>query len=164
MNRNVGLRILNCAAVLVMLGGCYDMLIPAVPSNLLGYLKVTKAEMSPHVSSLLLGILRALGGCLLAIGITALLIINGAVRRGELGSLGCLNSWSRHWQDSLIGQLFRMASAVVGLRHAPKPKWKLEEALEFLNGPDFFPAASDPAQIEFDGRRHFRFPTPCPDK
>jgi hypothetical protein len=83
MNRNIGLIILNCAAVFVMVGGCYDMLIPAVPSNLLSYLEVTKAEMSPHLSSLLLGILRALGGCLLAIGITALLMINGPVRWGE---------------------------------------------------------------------------------
>ena len=40
--------------------------------------------------------------------------------------------------------------------------WKLEEALEFLNGPDFIPAASDPAQIEFHGPRHFKFPTPRP--
>jgi pimeloyl-ACP methyl ester carboxylesterase len=40
----------------------------------------------------------------------------------------------------------------------------LEEALEFLNGPDFIPAASDPAQIEFDGPRHFQFPTPLPGK
>ena len=55
-----------------------------------------------------------------------------------------------------------MASAVIGLRHAPRPKWKLEEALEFLNRPDFIPAASDPAQIEFDGPRHFQFPTPLP--
>jgi hypothetical protein len=47
----------------------------------------------------------------------------------------------------------QMACAVVGLRHAPRPKWKLEEALEFLNGPDFIPAASDPAQMEFSGRR-----------
>ena len=53
-----------------------------------------------------------------------------------------------------------MAFAVVGLKHAPKPKWKLEESLEFLNGPDFIPAASDPAQIEFDGPRHFKFSTP----
>ncbi|SRR6266581_2744665 len=58
----------------------------------------------------------------------------------------------------------QMAYTIVGLRHAPKPKWQLEEALEFLNGPDFFPAASDPAQVEFDGPRHFKFPTPCPDK
>src|SRR5580658_3765784 len=58
----------------------------------------------------------------------------------------------------------QMAYAVVGLRHAPRPKWRLAEALEFLNGPDFFPAASDPARIEFDGRRHFKFPTPRPSE
>ena len=58
----------------------------------------------------------------------------------------------------------QLAYTVVGLRHAPKPQWKLKEALEFLNGPGFFPAASDPAQVEFDGSRHFKFPTPCPDK
>jgi pimeloyl-ACP methyl ester carboxylesterase len=58
------------------------------------------------------------------------------------------------------------ACAVVGLRHAPKPKWKLEEALEFLNGPDFIPAASDPAQMEFSGPRDFKFssPRPCEDE
>jgi len=83
MRRNSALTILNCAAALVMLGGCFDMLIPAVPSNLLGYLEVAKADMSPHLSSLLLGLLRALGGCLLAIGLTALLIINGPLKRGE---------------------------------------------------------------------------------
>ena len=58
----------------------------------------------------------------------------------------------------------QLAYVVAPLRHAPKPKWKLEEALEFLNGPDFIPAASDPAQIEFDGPRHFRFPTPRPSE
>ena len=57
-----------------------------------------------------------------------------------------------------------MAYVVAPLRHAPRPKWKLEEALEFLNGPDFIPAASDPAEIEFDGPRHFKFPTPRPGK
>jgi hypothetical protein len=31
----------------------------------------------------------------------------------------------------------------------------LAEALDFLNEPDFMPAASDPARMEFDGRRHF---------
>jgi dienelactone hydrolase len=58
----------------------------------------------------------------------------------------------------------QMAYVVAGLRYAPRPKWKLEEALEFLNGPDFIPAASDPARIEFDGPRHFKFPTPRPCK
>jgi pimeloyl-ACP methyl ester carboxylesterase len=53
---------------------------------------------------------------------------------------------------------------VVELKHAPKPKWKLQEALEFLNGPDFIPAASDPARIEFGGPRNFNFCTPRPSK
>src|SRR5262245_19864317 len=48
----------------------------------------------------------------------------------------------------------------------PESKWKLQEALEFLNGPHFTPAASDPAQIEFEGPRHFKFssPRPCEDE
>lgn len=54
---------------------------------------------------------------------------------------------------------FQVAYVVAPLRRAP---WKLKEALEFLNGPDFIPAASDPARIEFDGPRHFTFPTPRP--
>ena len=60
----------------------------------------------------------------------------------------------------------QLACAVVGLRHAPRPKWKLEEALELLNGPDFIPAASDPAQMEFSGPRDFKFssPRPCEDE
>jgi hypothetical protein len=58
--------------------------------------------------------------------------------------------------------VLQLACAVVGLRHAPRPKWKLEEALEFLNGPDFIPAASAPARLEFDGPRRFKFPTPRP--
>jgi len=60
--------------------------------------------------------------------------------------------------------VLQLAGAVIGLKHAPRPKWKLEEALEFLNGPDFIPAASDPARIEFDGPRNFKFPTPRPSE
>jgi hypothetical protein len=56
----------------------------------------------------------------------------------------------------------QMAYVVAPLRHAPRPKWKLEEAIEFLNGPDFIPAASDSARMEFDGPRNFKFSTPCP--
>jgi len=51
------------------------------------------------------------------------------------------------------------------LRAAPESRWKLDEALAFLNGPDFLPAASDPATIEFEGPRQFKFssPRPCED-
>ena len=56
----------------------------------------------------------------------------------------------------------QLAYAFVELRHAPGPKWKLDEAIAFLNGPDFLPATSEPARIQFDGPREFRFPTPHP--
>ena len=56
----------------------------------------------------------------------------------------------------------QMAYVVASPRHVPKSKWKLEEALDFLNGPHFIPAASNAAQVEFDGPRHFKFPTPRP--
>jgi pimeloyl-ACP methyl ester carboxylesterase len=39
---------------------------------------------------------------------------------------------------------------------------KLEEAIQFLKGPDFVPAGSQPAQVQFDDSLHFRFPTPRP--
>jgi dienelactone hydrolase len=42
---------------------------------------------------------------------------------------------------------------------------RLEEALQFLKGPDFIPEESQPARVEFypdQSGLHFRFPTPCP--
>lgn len=69
-----------------MLGGCFDMLLPSVPGNLLAYLKISRAELTPELSNLLLGLFRALGGCLLAIGFGALTIINGPLQRQERGA------------------------------------------------------------------------------
>jgi hypothetical protein len=56
----------------------------------------------------------------------------------------------------------QMACVVAPVGHVPQSKWRLPEALEFLNGPHFFPAASVPARMEFSGPRDFRFPTPRP--
>jgi pimeloyl-ACP methyl ester carboxylesterase len=39
---------------------------------------------------------------------------------------------------------------------------RLEEALEFLKGPEFIHDDNRPAQVEFDGSLHFRFSTPRP--
>jgi pimeloyl-ACP methyl ester carboxylesterase len=50
---------------------------------------------------------------------------------------------------------------------SPAADPKLEEALQFLNGPDFIPLESQPARLEFDPARfglHFRFPTPRPSQ
>jgi pimeloyl-ACP methyl ester carboxylesterase len=38
----------------------------------------------------------------------------------------------------------------------------LEEALQFLKGPDFVSTDNQPARVEFNGSLHFRFPTPRP--
>lgn len=49
--------------------------------------------------------------------------------------------------------------------HASSPR--LEDALQFLKGPDFIPAESVPARLEFDpdrSRLRFRFPTPRPGR
>ena len=56
----------------------------------------------------------------------------------------------------------QLAYALVGLEHAAEPKWRLKEALEFLNGPDFISTASNAAQVEFVGPRQFKFRTPRP--
>jgi hypothetical protein len=39
---------------------------------------------------------------------------------------------------------------------------RLEEARQFLRGPDFMPAQSEPAKVEFRGASEFQFPTPRP--
>ena len=42
---------------------------------------------------------------------------------------------------------------------------RLEEAIQFLQGPDFIPAESQPARVEFNRDKselNFRFPTPRP--
>jgi dienelactone hydrolase len=39
---------------------------------------------------------------------------------------------------------------------------KLEETVQFLNGPDFVHAESQPAPVEFNSSLHFTFPTPRP--
>ena len=43
---------------------------------------------------------------------------------------------------------------------------RLEEARQFLAGPDFIPAESEPARVEWDAGKpgRFRFPTPRPGR
>jgi len=132
MKRKAAFTILNCAAALVILGGCFDMLVPSLPSNLLAYLAVAKADMPPRLEDLLLGLLRALGGSLLAIGITALVIINGPLKRGDkwaawallilIGISEGINA-SQMWRfgSPYYGPLAFVAMTVIGLMILPKP-------------------------------------------
>ena len=50
----------------------------------------------------------------------------------------------------------------ISARKCDKSNSKLTEAIEFLNGPNFIPAESKPAELEFTSDIHFKFPSPKP--
>ena len=51
---------------------------------------------------------------------------------------------------------------LISARKCDRGNFKLAEAVEFLNGPDFIPAESKPAGLEFTSNIHFKFPSPRP--
>jgi hypothetical protein len=93
--RAVGLVLLNVAGALVIAGSLYDLLVPSVPPNHLAYLGAVDGQLDPRYAELDLAMLRSIGGCLLAIGVTALVLANGPVRRGE--------GWARVAVGLLVG-------------------------------------------------------------
>src|SRR6185436_12022379 len=73
-----------------------------------------------------------------------------------------------------LAELMDRSVLQIGYAMLPQSLWreaanerdlKLEQAVQFLNGPDFIPAESQPAKLDFgtdaSGGR-FRFPTPRP--
>jgi uncharacterized protein YjeT (DUF2065 family) len=93
--RTFGLTLLNIAGILVIVGGLYDLLVPSVPLNHLAYLDATDEQLGQRLAELDLAMLRSIGGCLLAIGATTLVLTNGPIRRGE--------KWSRFTVAVLVG-------------------------------------------------------------
>ncbi len=51
---------------------------------------------------------------------------------------------------------------IISARKCDLGNSKLAEAIEFLNGPNFVPAKSKPAELEFTSNIHFKFPPPRP--
>lgn len=51
---------------------------------------------------------------------------------------------------------------LISARRCDRGNSKLAEAVEFLNGPDFIPTESKPAELEFTSDIHFKFPSPRP--
>ena len=84
--RKIGLVLLNAAGALVIAGALYDLLVPSVPPNHLAYVGAVDGRLDPRYAELDLAMLRSIGGCLLAIGVTALVLTNGSIRRGEGGA------------------------------------------------------------------------------
>ncbi len=93
--RTFGLVLLNIAGVMVILGAMYDLFVPSVPQNHVAYLGATDEPLEPKYAELDLALLRSIGGCLLAIGATTLVLTNGPVRRGE--------TWARFTVAILVG-------------------------------------------------------------
>jgi hypothetical protein len=87
MRWKIGMGLLYAAGSMVIAGSMYDLLVPRLPGNLLAYQGVTQATIDTRVATLDLGLLRALGGCLLAIGATALVLVHGPIRCGERWAL-----------------------------------------------------------------------------
>jgi hypothetical protein len=81
--RKIGLVLLNAAGALVITGALYDLLVPSVPPNHLAYIGAADGRLDPRYAELELAMLRSIGGCLLVIGATALVLTNGPIRCGE---------------------------------------------------------------------------------
>jgi hypothetical protein len=81
--RVYGLVILNIAAALVIVGSLYDLGVPMVPPNHLSYVGDLPPAARSRFAQIDLAMLRSIGGCLLAIGVACLLLVNGPVRRGN---------------------------------------------------------------------------------
>ncbi len=79
----LALIVLNLSAILVLLGASYDLFTPSLPAQQLVFLGVAENQLDPRTAQLVLALLRALGGCLIAVGISALFLVNYGVRRGR---------------------------------------------------------------------------------
>ena len=51
---------------------------------------------------------------------------------------------------------------IISARKCDRGNTKLKEAIEFLNGPNFIPTESKPAELEFTSDIHFKFSSPRP--
>jgi hypothetical protein len=58
--------------------------------------------------------------------------------------------------------VLQVAAMLPSIRKCARGDSKLQEAVGFLNGPDFIPAESNPGGVEFTSNIHFRFPSPRP--
>jgi dienelactone hydrolase len=58
--------------------------------------------------------------------------------------------------------VLQVAAMLPSIRKCAGGDSKLAEAIEFLNGPNFISAESNPAELEFKSNIHFTFPSPRP--
>ncbi|MEP6844692.1 MAG: hypothetical protein ABI861_01755 [Panacibacter sp.] len=84
--KKFGYILLQISAYLIIAGGIGDLmmtfLFDSLPASHLTYLKVKSEAVSIELKNLDHAFLRAIGGCIIAIGIGALTIIYGPIRKG----------------------------------------------------------------------------------
>ncbi len=79
----MGLILLNLTATLIVVGGLYDLFLSQLPAHLITYLGNVVGEPDVLIERLVLALLDALGGSLVAVGLAAIVLINGPLRRRE---------------------------------------------------------------------------------
>ncbi len=60
--------------------------------------------------------------------------------------------------------VLQVAAMLPSIRKCARGDSKLAEAVEFLNWPNFIPAETKPAELEFTSNSHFKFPSPRPSE
>ena len=83
MRRTIGLILLNLTAGLIVVGGLYDLFLSQLPAHLNRYLGNVAGEPDAMIERLVLALLDALGGSLVAVGLVALVLINRPLRHRE---------------------------------------------------------------------------------
>ncbi len=79
----VALALLNLSGGLMILGAGYDLALDAPPLLWAELLGQPPSSLPPAVARLLMALVHALGGTLLAAGVVVVLLVNGPVRRGD---------------------------------------------------------------------------------
>jgi hypothetical protein len=94
--KKIGYRLLQIAGYLVLLGGVFDIAMTfylnALPVTHLDYLKLKNEDVSVELKNLDNAFLRAIGGCIIGIGIGTLTIIYVSLRnRPKFSLIGILS-------------------------------------------------------------------------
>jgi hypothetical protein len=76
---------LDASATLITLGGLYDVFTTRLPANLL-----ERCGANVDAQALVRALLRALGGCLVAIGVAVLILANGPLEHRQHWALGMI--------------------------------------------------------------------------
>jgi len=113
IRRRLSLALLNASALLVVVGGLYDVLTPGVPSHEIEFLRSMGEQPGPASLRLFRELLRALGGALIGVGVGMFALVNLPFRRGE------------RWAAWTIGVLICASEGInaVGMARVGGPFW-----------------------------------------